>query len=138
MLHPGYPVVEGLYRLTADWMVTLPFQMNRRLEDDSLVLWRPGFTIWIGVYGNDGGQTCRERYERVRSDANPARFNEKLVEQPETMRFSYRLKEHHPAPALYAFAFAPAGHIQTALYFDTESDAEMAERITTSLTASLT
>lgn len=136
MLHPDYPVVEGLYWLTADWMVTLPFKMNRRLEDDSLVLWRPGFTIWISIWGNDG-KTCRESYESVLEDANLGRFDENLIEQPEAIWFSYRLKEHLPVPALYAFAFAPGGYIQAALYFDVESDLEHAKQISMSFSAPL-
>ena len=134
MLQRDFPVVDGPYRLTDDWMVTLPFEMNRRFEDDSLVLWRRGFTIWISVWGNDHAQTCRERFEQVRRDANPERFGERLVEQAEALWFSYRLKENHPTPALYAFAFAPGGHIQAAMYFDAEDDAEAAVRISQAFT----
>lgn len=137
MLHPDFPVVNGPYWLTDDWLVTLPFEMNRRFEDDSLVLWRPGFSIWISVWGNDRAQTCRERYDRVRRDANPARFSEYVVEQAEAIWFSYRLKEHHPAPAVYAFAFAPCGHIQAAMYFDVEGDAETAILISRTFTVPL-
>lgn len=40
-LHPDFPVVEGLYRLTRDWELELPEKFNRRIEDGNMVLWRP-------------------------------------------------------------------------------------------------
>ena len=60
-LHPGFPVVEGRYHLTKVWTILLPGRFNRRLEEGSLVLWRPGMTIWLDIWSNDGQETKADR-----------------------------------------------------------------------------
>lgn len=60
-LHPGFPVVQDTYQMTKEWSVTLPGRFNRRIEDGSLVLWRPGFTIWTSVWGNDKKESAEKR-----------------------------------------------------------------------------
>jgi hypothetical protein len=57
MLHPEFPVIEGRYQMTPDWAVTLPQPFNQRFEDDSLVFWRPGITVWTIVWGNDKNES---------------------------------------------------------------------------------
>lgn len=52
-LHPDYPVVSGDYQLTETWSVSLPLKFNRRIEDGSLILWRPGLTIYFTAWNND-------------------------------------------------------------------------------------
>ena len=74
MLHPDYPIMEGKYRMTADWSVTLNQPHNRRIEDGSLVIWRPGFTVWVNVWGNDNNQTIEERVKRIQSDVSPSAY----------------------------------------------------------------
>lgn len=133
MLHPDFPVVEGRLQLTDMWAVTLPFQMNQRVEDDSLVLWRPGFTIWLSAWESDGKRTADKHFQRVRRDADPARFDETVSEDDAMIRLSYRLKEDGAVPGFYTFAFAPGGHIQAAFYADVEHDLETARQIWLSL-----
>ncbi len=70
-LHPDYPVVSGSYRLTPNWTIDLPFEMNRRTEDSDLVLSRPGFTVWLAIWGNDHDESESERMGRIYSDISP-------------------------------------------------------------------
>lgn len=60
-LHPDYPVVDGEYRLTQEWMLTLPVAMNRRIEDGSMVMWRPGLTLHIVAWDNTTDAAVAER-----------------------------------------------------------------------------
>jgi lipopolysaccharide/colanic/teichoic acid biosynthesis glycosyltransferase len=39
--------------MTPEWALVLPEKFNRRIEDGSMVFWRPGLTVWINVWGND-------------------------------------------------------------------------------------
>ena len=59
-LHPAFPIVEGNYRLTREWTIDLPGKFNRRIEDDDLVIWRPGLTFWIAIWGLEAGKTPEE------------------------------------------------------------------------------
>lgn len=63
-LSPNFPVVEGTYRMTTSWWVTLPGRFNRRVEDGDLVLWRPGLTVLVAAWGNDHEKSREKRLQR--------------------------------------------------------------------------
>jgi hypothetical protein len=77
----GFPLVEGSYAVTADWSIQLPEQFARRIEDGDLVLWRPGLTVWMTVWGNDHHESRAERLALVKEAASPERFAEREVEE---------------------------------------------------------
>ena len=99
-LHPDYPVVSGSYRLTPNWTIDLPFEMNRRTEDSDLVLSRPGFTVWLAIWGNDHDESESERMGRIYSDISPQATD--IDYQPDQLpaRLSYRLYEDHDGKAV--------------------------------------
>lgn len=135
-LHPDYPVVSGAYRLTDEWTATLPFEMNKRIEDGCLVLWRQGFTVWVIVWGNDNNQSAVERLEEIKGRADGAATDIAVELESNPARLSYRLKEEQergPVNGLYGFAFKPEGHVQLAVYLDQESDIEDAYSLHRSL-----
>lgn len=136
MLHPNFPVVEGRYQLTKEWSVVLPEKFNRRIEDGSLVIWRPGFTMWVSVWGNDKNETKKERLWQLRTRISGQAFDLNEAQQANAMLFSYRLKENKKdkrVPALYGFAFGESGHVQVGIYFNQESDLAKAREILGSL-----
>ena len=131
-LHPDFPVVSGDFQLSADWSVSLPEQMNRRVEDQDLVLWRPGFTVWMSLWGNDKGESMQQRIDWIRSDTSPKAFDQLLQADDSPARYSYRLnedREHGVAYALYGFVLKADGHLQVAIYVDSESDIESAKTL---------
>ncbi len=67
-LHPDFPVVEDLYQMTKEWSVSLPSKFNRRMEDDDLVIWQPGFTIWTTVWNNDKSERPEERLAWIKHE----------------------------------------------------------------------
>ena len=137
MLHPGFPIVEGRYQMTDNWSVTLEQKYNRRLEDGSLVLWRPGVTIWMVVWNLKGAETSVDRYRSLKGDISPKAQD--LVEEADgtVLKLAYRLNEEsHDArePAFYCFAVGPSCHVQMAIYFDDPNDVKTARAIWRSLT----
>ena len=72
-LHPDFPVIEGRYKMTEVWGISLDQKHNRRVEKGSLVIWRPGFTIWINVWSLKEGEKpkvclvayCQHIYEKI-------------------------------------------------------------------------
>jgi hypothetical protein len=136
MLHPKFPVVEGRYQMTKEWSVALPEKFNRRIEDGSLVIWRPGFTMWISVWGNDKNETKKERLGQLRTRISGHAFDLNEAQHANVLLFSYRLKEDENdkrVPALYGFAFGESGHVQIGIYFNQESDLAKARVILGSL-----
>ena len=135
-LHPKFPVVEGRYQITKDWTVELPGQFNRRLEDESLVIWRPGFTIWTTVWNNDHDETPEQRLSWIQAESNPDAHSQETENDGGLIRYAYRLQEESDderRPAFYCFAIGQGGHIQMAIYFDREDDLATAKRIWLSL-----
>jgi hypothetical protein len=135
-LNPNFPVVEGNYQLTHDWGLELPEKFNKRIEDGSLVLWRPGLTIWINVWGNDRGTTKQERLQRIKADISSKAFQieERVTGNP--LSYLYRLKEEEAqgqVAALYCDAVGERGHVQMAIYMDREADAAEARNIAHSI-----
>jgi hypothetical protein len=136
MLHPEFPIVEGRYQMTPDWAVTLPQQFNRRIEDGSLVFWRPGITCWTIVWNNDKSETKQERLEWLRGDTSPDAFEVQSDTDGYVTRYSYRLTERRDkgvVHALYGFAIGVDGYVQMAIYFDDVADLEIAREICRSL-----
>ncbi len=135
-LHPDFPVVRGAVRLGDDWALTLAEPHNRRVEDGSLVLWRPGFTVWVNLWGNDDRQSVADRLSRIRGDISGAAFGLEESAAGPVARLSYRLEGPGPdgtVHALYGFAVGPGGHVQIAIYFDAESDLPAARTIVASV-----
>lgn len=139
MLHPDFPVVEGQYQMTKEWSVTLPDKFNRRFEDKDLVLWRPGLTVWVSVWGNDKNESKEGRLKRIKSDISPQAFDIETTPKGEILRLRYRLKEgkeQGAVPAYYCFAVGVTGHVQMAIYLDNEKDSKSAQSICGSLSES--
>lgn len=123
-LQPDFPVAEGPFKMTSDWSINLPQPMNRRFEDDALVLWRPGLTAWITIWGNPKLDSPTVRLGKIKQMSSPHRYDEKEWTNNSLIYYTYRLTEdaddRKPA-ALYGNVIGIAGHIQIALYFDQES-----------------
>jgi hypothetical protein len=134
---PGFPIVEGDYALTAEWSIRLPEKFARRIEDGSLVLWRPGLTIWLTAWGNDRGQTQAERLKWIKEAASPKRFAEREVCTEGVTRFSYRLldeNENGPVESLAAYMINDDGHLQVSIYYDDPADEAIARTLADSVT----
>ena len=132
MLHPDFPVVEGEYQLTDEWSVSLPGKFNRRIEDDDLVIWRPGVTIWVAVWRNADGKTPVETLDWIRRDISPDAYDIEVSRSANVIRLSYRLEETEEqgaVAALYGFAIGLDSHVQMAIYLDQEADVGQAQDI---------
>lgn len=137
MLHPHFPVIEGKYQMTENWSVTLDQKHNRRIEEGSLVIWRPGFTIWASVWNLKEGETAEERLKSLQADISKESTD--VVENKEGMplRLSYRLKEaseDERQPGFYGVVVNSSGHVHVAIYFDDPKDLKKAQEIFASLT----
>lgn len=136
MLNPDFPVVQGQYQMTEEWSVKLPGKFNRRFEEGCLVLWRPGFTIWVSVWGNDHNESPQARLEWLESEVPQDAFGVLNEHEGDVLRLAYRLDEpadDERAAAFYGFAIGSSGHVQMAVYFDEEEQFETARQVWRSL-----
>lgn len=133
---PGFPLVEGRYSLTAEWSLHLPEPFARRVEDGSLVLWRPGLTIWLIAWGNDHEESQGDRLAKVKRGASPQRFAECESETGGVTRYSYRLRDESEdgrVESVSGSIFNDDGHLQVAVYFDDPDYEDTARRIVDSV-----
>lgn len=123
-LHPDFPVVEGTCRLTRDWVLDLPEKLNRRIEDGDLVLWRPGLTFWIAVWGPERDKDPEQTLAWILEDASPKRLDQKVVRSASLIHLTYRLREEDPerTPSSYVsisgYVIGSVGHVQITAYCD--------------------
>ena len=135
-LHPDFPIIEGTYQMTKNWSVTLDTQYNRRIEGGQLVIWKPGFTVWTSVWNNDKSESQEERLQWIQGNSSADAFDRIIESADGVSRYAYRLKEDSEddrEPAFYCFAIGDEGHVQMAIYFDSEADLADAQAIWRSL-----
>ncbi len=135
-LHPDFPIVSGRYQLTSEWITVLPIELNRRVEDGSLILWRKGFTSWFEIWNNDKSESKEARLAWLKSGTPPDATDIKEELSEKTLKLSYRLSESaedNRLPALYCFAIGKNGHVQAAFYFDRPEGIALAQKICGSL-----
>ncbi len=131
-LHPDFPIVSGQCQLSENWALTLPTEFNRRLEDQDLVLWRPGITIWMSLWNNDHGESIAERLNWIRDDISDEAFEVSVDADSDPGKLCYRLNEPREDGvvfALYGFIVKDLGHLQIAIYVDDEPDISIAKTI---------
>lgn len=134
-LHPDFPIVEGRYRMTSDWSIGLEDRFNRRIEDDALVLWKPGLTIWTLAY-EDGLETRDQQRAWVESTRSDGATAIEESERGGVRYWTYRLVEEADddrRPGFYCYAFSGGSHVFMGIYFDADRDAETARALCLSL-----
>ncbi len=127
-----FPLLIGRVALSDDWSIDLPFAFKQRFEDRQMVLWRPGFTIWLSVWNNDNNASTAKRKADFAEQASSGKCDESTTEENRRLYFSYRINEPSEVDrtaAFQGFAFADRGHLQLSIYFDQESDADLASQI---------
>lgn len=134
---PGFPVVEGDHPLTDTWAIHLPERFARRIEEESLVLWRPGLTIWMTAWNNDRGESQAKRLAWIKEKASPERRAERVSRAGGITRFSYRLRDENddgPVESVTAFIIGDDGQLQMSVYFDDPADEKTAQKLVDSVT----
>jgi hypothetical protein len=134
-LPAGITVVQGRYRMTEQWSIDLPTPFRRRVEDRSLVLWRPGLTFWIkGMSGPH--EPPGVRLAVLRKTISPGAFDVATSDEGDTALLTYRLREDTTtaaASSLYAITVKEGGWLQMGIYLDRESDLADAHQIAKSV-----
>lgn len=133
---PGFPIVQGDHALTDMWNVHLPAPFARRIEDDSLVLWRPGLTIWLAPWLNNHNQTQSKRLATIKGMVSPEGYDARESVHGGVTHFSYRLRddnENGPIESLNAWAISDNEQLQMSIYFDDPTDATVAQQIVDSI-----
>jgi hypothetical protein len=114
----------------------LPKRFSRRVEDGSLVLWRPGLTIWLVAWNNSNGESQAERLAYFKGAASPERCAERGSNAGGVTRFGYRLRDENedgPVESVFALIINDDGHLQMSIYFDDPTEEATAWKLVDSV-----
>jgi hypothetical protein len=132
-LHPDFPVVTGDFVLIKGWRITLPDPFNRRVEEGSLVLWRPELTLWINVWNNDHQRTIEELLQKILPTLSPERRDEQIERAGKVSRLTYELAEEETGKekshSINGYVISIAGYVQISAYYDTPQGRNLGYRI---------
>ena len=138
-LHPDFPVVNGDYAMAKGWRIALPLDFNRRIEDGSLVLWRPELTFWINVWHGEGQESVDDVLARLLAGASAQRTAETVEKAGPMVRLTYELAEDDAERtgsdnnSVNGFVIYPAGYVQVSAYCDLAQARELAYQIVSSV-----
>jgi hypothetical protein len=122
---PDFPTIEGSYRVSGDWEIVLHGEFQRRFEEGTLVLWRPGLTARVRTSSNDNDEPKELRLLQVQH-GRPAEASDVISEtNGALLRYAYRLKAAsgpERTPAFHGFVIGNSGHVHLQAEFDEEAE----------------
>lgn len=131
-LRPDFPIVSGKVPLLDHWTLTLPEDFRRRVENGSLVLWRPGLTIWVNCFIGNRGETAQGLLSQAVSDRSTDSYDLRQGSSEDILWAAYRHDEMRDGAKVYSLnVIAASGSSQTVMsvYFDADQDIEKARVI---------
>lgn len=135
-----YPVNEGTVQITKSWSFDASTLMMRRYDRGSLVIWRPGFTIWLNTY-SAGNLPNDARVGKILETMSPENENLLQVTQDGVSKIRYHLEENVDGQlqkSFYIFGIAGNQDIHLTIYYDDPSHKIEVEKIWNSLVCTCT
>tara|TARA_B100000745_G_scaffold300260_1_gene253548 strand:- start:1236 stop:1994 length:759 start_codon:yes stop_codon:yes gene_type:complete len=114
------PVEKGHVNITEFWEFSVNSYMLRRFDNGSLVIWRPGFTIWLTSYTPDN-PNYNDRASDLVTRASPNKTDLERIESDGLIKVRYFLDEEvngELQSSAYIYGFTECQEIHIAIYFD--------------------
>ncbi|MDD1780044.1 hypothetical protein LRP49_02425 [Enterovibrio sp. ZSDZ35] len=130
-------ITSGIYRLTDEWTLDLPCEFNVTMEDEDLVIWHEGFTIWCSIWGIEPEESPEEALQWIMEEQAEDAFDIQNGEDKGLVFYRYRLFEetnNFRVASLYNFTFSHSSYVQLGIYFNDEDAFSKAKAICQSLT----
>lgn len=124
--------VSGHIVLSKIWAIDLPETFDARIEQGAMVYRKPGFTVRLTVKNNPHHYSVEELYDGINRTKPPEAFDVASKDKQNVKTLSYRLYEptgNSEAAEYYGFVFSEAGYIKLVIFFDNESDVQLARTI---------
>ena len=114
------PVEKGPVKITENWGFNVDSHMLKRFDNGSLVIWRPGFTIWLNAYTPDNPDV-HERISNLLNRISPGRTHLEQVELNGLKKVRYFLDEEvdgEVQSSANIYGFTESHELHMAIYFD--------------------
>jgi hypothetical protein len=126
-----------MQRISEEWWIGLDDSYKTRVEDGSLVLWRPERTVWISIWNDRDGRTPRDRLAHWVAERDIRATDLFQQSDGELLRHGYLLEEPEETGGdrlgLYSYTVSASSTVQMACYFDLKEDLDWATAVSQSL-----
>ncbi|MEM9380437.1 MAG: hypothetical protein AAGB93_10860 [Planctomycetota bacterium] len=116
-MHPDFPIVHGVYRLSPAWILDLPVELNRRLDGEELVLWRAGLSLRFVAHADDDDLTPIERVARERLVLGDGARDVEEEQVGDVARMTF-FDDLDGREVLRSIAFHDAGRVEALAHID--------------------
>ena len=121
------------FQITPEWLIDLPDDFERRVEENELVFWKTGITIIIAAFRLPDGTDKLELLNQVQSKI-PENALEKLVStKGEIVGLGYtqiqKIKGEIDRLSLITFTASNSSFLQVAFYLDDPNDLQWAKSV---------
>jgi hypothetical protein len=127
----SFPTIDGAYRLSADWEIALPGEFQRRFDDTTLVLWRPGLTARLDIRMNDRDEPKEVRVRRVQEGRPAGALDVTTETNGALIRYAFRVREAGGGDVsrstLHGVVVGNSGLVELTVSFDVESNLATAQ-----------
>ena len=114
------PADPGPIDINKSWSFNVSSRMLKRFDKGSVVVWRPGFTIWSNCYDANGWK-IKDRVNKIIETASPDKMDFLEVAKNNVHKVRYRLQEvidEKEQNAICIFALTEDQEIHMVIYFD--------------------
>jgi hypothetical protein len=134
------PVEKGNINITNEWSFDVSTRMVKRIDKGSLVVWRPGFTLWIDAYKpEDKDINARER--KLLDIISPERINFESIRQDQLQKIRYELTEEsgeYIQKSAYISGLTESQEIHITIYYDDPKSISEIDEIWNTITCECT
>lgn len=121
------------FRITSEWLIDLPDDFEKRVEEDKLVFWKTGITIIIAAFRISEGTDKLELLNQVQIKI-PENALEKLVStKGEIVGLGYtqlqKVQNENDRLSLITFTSSDTSFLQVAFYLDNPDDLDWAKKV---------
>jgi hypothetical protein len=127
----------AMKQISEEWWIGIDETYRTKVDDGSLVIWRPERTIWINIWKDSDGRTCRERLAAWTVDRHEEATDLFKMEDNGLLRFGYLLEEPEESGGqrlgVYSITVSESSTVKMACYFDLKEDLDWATAVSRSL-----
>jgi len=125
------------FKITSEWLIDLPDDFEKRVEDDKLIFWKTGISVIIAAFSLPDGTTKIELLNQIQAKL-PKDALEKLVStKGKIVGLGYTqfqsLGEGKQRLSLTTFTASDSSCLQTAFYLDDPTNLDWAKSVWKSL-----
>lgn len=121
------------FQITSEWLIDLPDDFEKRVEEEKLVFWKTGITIIIAVFHIPADTDKLELLNQIQQKI-PEEALEKLVStKGEIVGLGYtqlqKIKDGNKRLSLISFTASDTSCLQVAFYLDDPNDLNWAKKV---------